>query len=85
MYILFDHVGEKRGTLNWKQRFDIIIGTARGLAFLHEYPTCIIHRDVKPANILLDGELQPKLADFGLARLLPSGTSHMNTRVVGTM
>ncbi|KAK6154110.1 hypothetical protein DH2020_013749 [Rehmannia glutinosa] len=69
--------GDKRGSLTWKQRFDIIFGTARGLAYLHEqYHVCIIHRDIKPSNILLDDEFQAKIADFGLARLLPENQSH---------
>ncbi|MFS7955376.1 putative protein kinase RLK-Pelle-DLSV family [Helianthus anomalus] len=78
--------GEKRGTLNWKQRFDIIFGTARGLAYLHEqYHVTIIHRDIKPSNILLDNEYQPKIADFGLARLLPEDQTHISTRFAGTL
>ncbi|PSS00288.1 LRR receptor-like serine/threonine-protein kinase [Actinidia chinensis var. chinensis] len=78
--------GERRGALNWKQRFDIIFGTARGLAYLHEqFHVCIIHRDIKPSNILLDDSLQPKIADFGLARLLPNDQSHLSTRFAGTL
>ncbi|PWA76222.1 hypothetical protein CTI12_AA086050 [Artemisia annua] len=78
--------GEKRGTLNWRQRCDIILGTARGLAYLHEqYHVTIIHRDIKPSNILLDNDFQPKIADFGLARLLPDGQTHISTRVAGTL
>ncbi|KAI7725556.1 hypothetical protein M8C21_019920, partial [Ambrosia artemisiifolia] len=78
--------GEKRGSLNWKQRFDIIFGTARGLAYLHEqYHVTIIHRDIKPSNILLDNEFQPKIADFGLARLLPEDQTHISTRFAGTL
>lgn len=73
--------GDKQGMLNWKQRFDIIIGTARGLAYLHEqFHVCIIHRDMKSSNILLDDEFQPKIADFGLARLLPGDRSHVSTK-----
>ncbi|KAK2638812.1 hypothetical protein Ddye_026607 [Dipteronia dyeriana] len=78
--------GEKRGSLNWKQRFDIIVGTARGLAYLHEdFHVCIIHRDIKPSNILLDDDFQPKIADFGLARLLPENQSHLSTKFAGTL
>ncbi|XP_045822867.1 cold-responsive protein kinase 1-like [Trifolium pratense] len=78
--------GEKKGSLNWMQRYDIILGTARGLAYLHEdFHVCIIHRDIKTGNILLDDDLQPKIADFGLARLLPEDQSHLSTRFAGTL
>ncbi|XP_031109691.1 cysteine-rich receptor-like protein kinase 2 [Ipomoea triloba] len=78
--------GEKRGMLNWKQRVDIIFGTARGLAYLHEqFDVCIIHRDIKSSNILLDDEFQPKIADFGLARLLPENKTHLTTKFAGTL
>ncbi|WCJ25096.1 Cysteine-rich receptor-like protein kinase 2 [Euphorbia peplus] len=72
--------------LSWKQRFDVIIGTAQGLAYLHEqYHECIIHRDIKPNNILLDDDFQPKIADFGLARLLPDNQTHLSTKFAGTL
>ncbi|XP_045793275.1 cysteine-rich receptor-like protein kinase 3 isoform X1 [Trifolium pratense] len=68
------------------QRYDIILGTTRGLAYLHEdFHVCIIHRDIKTGNILLDDDLQPKIADFGLARLLPEDQSHLSTRFAGTL
>nr|KJB56412.1 hypothetical protein B456_009G119100 [Gossypium raimondii] len=77
--------GEGHGSLNWKQRFDIIVGTAKGLAYLHEeFHACIIHRDIKPSNILLDRDLQPKIADFGLVRLLPEDQTHLSTKFAGT-
>ncbi|XP_069147795.1 cysteine-rich receptor-like protein kinase 42 [Solanum lycopersicum] len=78
--------GDKQGMLNWKQRYDIIIGTARGLTYLHEqFHVCIIHRDIKSSNILLDDEFQPKIADFGLVRLLPGDQSHVSTKFAGTL
>ncbi|KHN04473.1 Putative receptor protein kinase ZmPK1 [Glycine soja] len=58
-------------TLDWKKRFNVAVGTAKGLAYLHE--EClewILHCDVKPQNILLDSDFQPKVADFGLSKLL---------------
>ncbi|KAI3722972.1 hypothetical protein L2E82_34221 [Cichorium intybus] len=77
--------GEKRGTLTWKQRFEIIFGIARGLAYLHEqYHVTIVHRDIKSSNILLDNDFQPKISDFGLVRLLPENKSHISTKVAGT-
>ncbi|XP_052196769.1 cysteine-rich receptor-like protein kinase 2 [Diospyros lotus] len=78
--------GEKRGVLTWKQRFGIIFGMARGLAYLHEqYHVCVIHRDIKSSNILLDDDFQAKIADFGLARLLPEDQTHVSTRFAGTL
>ncbi|MED6113952.1 hypothetical protein PIB30_075592 [Stylosanthes scabra] len=78
--------GKKKGCLNWKQRYDIALGTARGLAYLHEdFPVLIIHRDIKSSNILLDDKLQPKIADFGLARFLASNQSKLKTNFAGTL
>jgi serine/threonine protein kinase len=75
---------------DWATRFNIILGIARGLAYLHEeVEPSIIHRDIKGPNILLDKDLSPKIADFGLALFYPSlddGETHMSvSKVAGTM
>lgn len=72
--------------LSWEQRYKIILGTAEGLAYLHEETgLCIIHRDIKLSNVLLDEDYTPKIADFGLARLFPEDKSHISTAVAGTL
>ncbi|KAI3699026.1 hypothetical protein L2E82_43007 [Cichorium intybus] len=74
-----------RDVLDWKRRYDIIAGVARGLLYLHEDAhDCIIHRDIKASNILLDEKWVPKIADFGMAKLYPEDQTHVNTRVAGT-
>ncbi|GFQ00308.1 probable leucine-rich repeat receptor-like serine/threonine-protein kinase at3g14840 [Phtheirospermum japonicum] len=70
----------------WQTRTKICIGVARGLAYLHEeVRPHIIHRDIKASNILLDEDLNPKISDFGLAKLMPPNTTHVTTRVAGTI
>lgn len=70
---------------SWKTRSDICIGVGRGLAFLHdEVHPHIVHRDIKASNILLDRDLTPKISDFGLAKIIPDGQTHVSTRVAGT-
>ena len=73
--------------MDWSSRLNIILGIARGLAYLHEeVQPPIIHRDIKAPNILLDKDLNPKIADFGLALLFPDleGQSHYTGTITGT-
>ncbi|KAK4744570.1 hypothetical protein SAY87_010882 [Trapa incisa] len=73
------------GHLTWEARMKVLIGTAKALAYLHEaIEPKVVHRDIKSSNILIDGEFNAKLSDFGLAKLLGSGKSHITTRVMGT-
>ncbi|XP_039139773.1 cysteine-rich receptor-like protein kinase 6 [Dioscorea cayenensis subsp. rotundata] len=82
--ILFDSI--KREQLDWQRRYKIISGIARGLLYLHEdSQPKIIHRDLKASNILLDDDMNPKISDFGLARLFVGDQLGGTTRrVVGT-
>eukprot|EP01018_Ginkgo_biloba_P036200 Gb_02274 [translate_table: standard] len=76
---------ERRKLLDWEKRYGIIIGIVRGLLYLHQdSQPRIIHRDIKASNILLDENLNPKIADFGLAKIFLEGESHVTTRVSGT-
>eukprot|EP01018_Ginkgo_biloba_P011501 Gb_23874 [translate_table: standard] len=77
---------KRRSLLDWEVRHEIILGTARGLAYLHEESEIrIIHRDIKASNLLLDDKLKPKIADFGLAKFIAEDLSHVSTRVAGTL
>ncbi|GMH23237.1 hypothetical protein Nepgr_025080 [Nepenthes gracilis] len=71
--------------LTWDIRVNIIIGTAKGLAYLHDgLEPKVVHRDIKSSNILLDKQWNPKVSDFGLAKLLSSERTYLTTRVMGT-
>lgn len=78
--------GNSRLDLDWPTRQKICIGIARGLVYLHEESILkIVHRDIKANNILLDKDLNPKISDFGLAKLDEKEKTHITTRVAGTM
>ncbi|KAF8733099.1 hypothetical protein HU200_015465 [Digitaria exilis] len=82
---LFD-IRSSSPVLQWSQRYNIALGVAKGLAYLHhECLEWIVHCDIKPENILLDGNFEPKIADFGLVKLLGQGAgAQMLSRVCGT-
>ncbi|KAK3224099.1 hypothetical protein Dsin_011124 [Dipteronia sinensis] len=77
--------GKGLPVMDWNTRLRIALGSAKGLAYLHEdcHPR-IIHRDIKAANILLDNNFEAMVADFGLAKLSTDNHTHVSTRVMGT-
>ena len=74
-------------SLNWSKRLHIIEGIAQGLVYLHDLSShqCVVHMDLKANDILIDYEMNPKISDFGMARILPSsGTEGTSKTVKGT-
>lgn len=78
--------GRSQPPLEWYARQKIAVGAARGLRYLHEECRvgCIVHRDMRPNNILLTHDYEPLVGDFGLARWQPDGDTGVETRVIGT-
>jgi len=86
-FLITDYAGKSGIRLDWLRRLKIALGTARGLAYLHELVNPpIIHRDIKSNNILLDDRLNAKVSDFGLSKsMVDAEKDHVTTQVKGTL
>ncbi|XP_078157907.1 L-type lectin-domain containing receptor kinase IX.1-like [Carex rostrata] len=79
------HLYNQDHILAWPERYKIVIGLASALLYLHEEcEQCVVHRDIKPSNVMLDSDFNPKLGDFGLARLMDHDNESLTTRLAGT-
>ncbi|KAM3296612.1 hypothetical protein ACQJBY_038783 [Aegilops geniculata] len=82
---LDEHLYNFTNILTWPTRYKIILGTGSALLYLHqEWEQCVVHRDIKPSNIMLDASFNPKLGDFGLARLVDHSRDGYTTMLAGT-
>ncbi|KAK9938021.1 hypothetical protein M0R45_014782 [Rubus argutus] len=82
---LDSHLFKEKSLLTWEVRYKIAQGLASGLSYLHEeWEQCVLHRDIKSSNVMLDSNFNAKLGDFGLARLVDHGKMSLTTNVVGT-
>ncbi|CAI0446661.1 unnamed protein product, partial [Linum tenue] len=83
---LIVYVGNNNQFMDWNTRFQIILGIARGLEYLHCYKRArIVHRDMKASNVLLDDKFQPRISDFRLARFFPEDQAYLSTTFAGTL
>ncbi|KAE8699438.1 Proline-rich receptor-like protein kinase PERK8 [Hibiscus syriacus] len=84
--LVYEYIWYHREPLEWSARQKIAVGAARGLRYLHEECRvgCIVHRDMRPNNILITHDFEPLVGDFGLARWQPDGDAGVETRVIGT-
>ncbi|XP_010273739.1 PREDICTED: L-type lectin-domain containing receptor kinase IX.1-like [Nelumbo nucifera] len=80
------HLFGRQALLTWERRYNIALGLASALFYLHEeWEQCVVHRDIKSSNVMLDSDFNAKLGDFGLARLVDHGKGSQTTVLAGTM